>query len=257
VSHYSLRPTSVAVEPAKGATSVSVWNRLKRMGTYRANASSLFKLALLGSVGAHAVGFAYRGTANAGEERIVQIPVMLEAEEAPPPPDEPLPPPPKPRPNSLPKSVEKVVQGDGLRTGDLVEAEPGDYSDAPEEPVAAPEPEPAPEVPLPPPPTKPKVDRVKLTRAFLARVRGAMAARKTYPFSAERMGIAGAVSVSFIIQPSGSFSSISIRRSSGHTVLDDAALQTVRSLSGQFPRPEEIGDVPLRTSVVLRYALDR
>ena len=86
-------------------------------------------------------------------------------------------------------------------------------------------------------------------------MRGALAARKTYPFSAERMGITGAVSVSFVIGPNGSFSGISVARSSGHSVLDSAALQTVRGLSGQIHRPEAIGDVPLRTSVILRYSL--
>jgi protein TonB len=236
---------------------MSLRSRLKQFSRARISASSLFRLALIGSIAAHAVAFAYRGQANAMEERIVQIPVMLEADEAPPPPPEQqaAPESPKPRPATLPQNVNKVVEGDGLRTGDLVEAETGEYTDDAPEPVAEPEPEPEPPPPPAPAPT-PTVDKVALTRGFLARIRSALAARKTYPFSAERMGITGAVTVSFVVEPSGSFSSIGVTRSSGHAVLDSAALQTVRSLSGQLPRPAEIGNVPLRTSVVLRYALD-
>ncbi|MFW5740808.1 MAG: energy transducer TonB [Myxococcota bacterium] len=253
-----MRPTAITIAQEKEPE--TLWTRFKRFGNRRASASALFKIALAGSIGVHAVMFAYKTEANASEERVVQIPVMLEAEEAqppPPPPEEPPPPKPKPkpRPAALPDQIDKVVEGDGLRTGDLVDAEEGDYSDEPEpEPVAEPEPEEPP--PPPPPPPEPKVDKVKLTRAFLARVRGALAARKTYPFSAERMGIPGAVSVSFVIEPSGAFSGISVARSSGHGVLDSAALQTVRNLSGQIRRPDAIGDVPLRTSVILRYSLD-
>lgn len=247
MSKESLRPTAVSIP---GRSTVASRKR------FRLSANTLFQIALIGSIGAHAIGFAYRGTASAAEERLVQIPVVLEAEEPPPPEAEPPPPKPnpKPRPAMLPKNIEKVVETDGLRSGDLVDADVGDYAEEPDAPVAEPEPAPPPPPP-PPPPPEPKVDKVKLTRDFLANVRGALAARKVYPFSAERMGVSGSVTVSFVVEPNGSFSAIQVRSSSGHDVLDNAALQTVRGLSGQIARPAELGNVPLRTSVVLRYAL--
>ncbi len=230
---------------------------LDRDGVEHRKTSALFKLTVAASVGAHAAGFAYQSSASASDGRIVRIPVVLEAEAPPRPPEKPPPPPkkkkkPKARPKPLPKQIERVVEGDGLRAGELVDAEEGDYTDAREEPVAAPEPDPA---PVPSPPPKPKIDKVELARQFLTKLRGALGARKTYPFSAERMGITGAVSVAFVIEPNGTFSSVRIRRSSGHQVLDRAALQTVRGMSGQLPRPAGLGSVTLRTSVVLRYSL--
>ncbi len=235
---------------------MSFWSRIREAARDRLEAGSLFKVALIGSLVAHGIGFAYKGAAQAGEERIVQIPVVLEAEEAPPPPvEETPPPPPKQRPRSLPSNVQKVVESDGVRSGDLVDAEAGDYAEeAPEQVESAPEPPPPP--PPPPRPKEPEVDKVQLTREFLSTVRNALAASKRYPFAAQRLELAGSVTVAFVVQPCGTFSAIQVRRSSGHSTLDEAALQTVRSQSGRFKPPTELGGVPVRTSVVLRYSLD-
>jgi protein TonB len=98
--------------------------------------------------------------------------------------------------------------------------------------------------------------KVKLTRGYFARIRGAINGRKQYPFAARRMGVTGDVRVSFTIGPDGSFFTVTLRRSSGHTVLDQAALRAVRSVSRAVQRPTQLGETPLRMTVLLRYQLD-
>ncbi len=182
------------------------------------------------------------------DARIVRIPLLLE-ENAPPPPPPPepeekkKPPRRKPKPQNLPDKIEKVVEGDGLRGGELVEADVGDYESGPPQapPLAK---------------AKPKIDRRKLTREFLKKVRDQLAANKQYPLVARRMGLKGQVKLSFVITQDGTFKKIVIKRKSGHDVLDRAALATVTGLSGQIKRPCVLGRNPLKTSVTLRYQLN-
>ena len=227
------------------------------------NASWIFKSAVAFSVVVHGGLLVLRtGQSSAFESRVVEIPVVLEAEiEPPPPPPPPEPPQPKPRPRSLPRHIEQVAETDGTRAAELTDADVGEYTSTAETapaPIAPPVEKPPPPKPQPKtaPPPAPTVDRVKIARQFLGTVRNAIASAKRYPFRAQRMGIAGSVAVSLVIQPSSHFTAVSIRRSSGYDVLDKAALATVRALSGRFPRPAVLGNVPLRTSIVLRYSLD-
>ncbi len=224
------------------------------------NAEVLFRAALVVSIGAHLVGMAiHTSEASEAQQRVVKIPVVLESQPQvePPPPPAPKPKKVKPRPRALPRRVAKVVQGDGLRAGELVQADIGDYGEELEaEPIALAPPPPPPPPPPPKPKPPPKIDKVKLTRQYLQKIRVLLAARKVYPLAAQRMGISGSVAVSFVIGAGGTFSGIQIRRSSGFTVLDNAALATVQGSSGQVPRPHPIGSSPLRTSVVLRYRIN-
>jgi protein TonB len=212
----------------------------------------IFHTALVFSLAAHGVLLAFKASDN-GEvlERIVRIPVLLE-EEPPPPPKSEEPQKKKTRPKNLAKRIKKVVEGEGLRTGELVEAETGEYE---EEVTPEPEPPPPPSPPPPKPKPKPKSDKVKLARDYLGRLRAELMSKKEYPLAAQRMGVTGAVAVSFAVMPDSSFSDIKLKRSSGHGVLDTAALDTVRRLSGKLRRPGELGDIPLKTSVVLRFEL--
>jgi protein TonB len=226
------------------------------------NAGWIFKGAVACSVAAHGALLVLRAAGSSVDtQRVVEIPVILETETEPPPPAPPPEPPKrKPRPRNLARHVDKVVESDGLRAAELTEAEVGDYAETQEaqaEPTPSPRPPPPVEPrPKPAPPPVPKVDRVKLARQFLQRVRNAIAGAKRYPFRAQRMGISGSVAVSLVIQPNCQFSGVRVRRSSGYDVLDQAAVATVRRLSGRLARPAELGGLPLRTSIVLRYALD-
>lgn len=217
----------------------------------------LFRGAVIISLAAHGVLLAFRAHDENLAERIIRIPVILEADSPPPPP------PPKPeeppkmktKPSSLAKRIKEVVEGDGLRTGELVDAEVGNYEEAepPLPPVAEPPPPPLPKTKLEAPS---KVDKAGLARAFLSELRSELSNRKKYPLSAQRMGVTGAVTVSFVVAPDSSFTNIVVKRSSGHEILDKAAVVTVRELSGTLERPKDLGPINLKTSVVLKYEIN-
>jgi len=71
---------------------------------------------------------------------------------------------------------------------------------------------------------------------------------QTYPDDARRAGMQGTVEVRFRIGPDGSADAVEIVRSSGHPVLDEASLQTVRR-AGPYPV------VPGRIRIPLSYRL--
>jgi len=105
--------------------------------------------------------------------------------------------------------------------------------------------------PPPPPPPRRLVDAVAVTRAYLSKVRDALARGKRYPLAAQRLGLSGTVVVSFAIDEIGRFTRVLLVRSSGNDLLDKAATETVLSLSQKIPRPVESGTVelPLRTAI--------
>jgi len=217
----------------------------------------IFRGAVTLSIAAHAVLLAMGGEGASAFERVIEIPVVLEDEPPAPPPPPPASeePPEKERPRNLARRIRKVVEGDGLRTGDLVDAEVGEYSET----VAAEPPpplEPLPAKPTPKPASKPEIDRVKLAREFLAVLRSRISASKEYPVAAQRMGLTGSVTVSFVVGPDSYFHQVAVKRSSGHEVLDRAALSAVSKLSGEVLRPAELGVTDLKTSIVLRYLLN-
>jgi periplasmic protein TonB len=222
----------------------------------------IFRGAVILSLAVHGALLVFETQGEGGfAERIIKIPVMIEAEPPPPPPPPPPPKPEKPpekkaRPKRLANRIKKVVEGEGLRTGEIVDAEVGDYNEE-----VAPEPEPPPPPPPPPPPKpktkpEPKIDKVTLARTYLAQLRGELMSHKRYPLSAQRMGVTGAVTVSFVVDSDSSFSCIVVKRSSGHDILDKAALATVTELSGKIQRPAALGENELKTSVVLRYEMN-
>jgi protein TonB len=84
---------------------------------------------------------------------------------------------------------------------------------------------------------------------------GRIRERQEYPSLARLRGVEGKVQVRIVIQKNGELGEASIVRSSGHLVLDEAALKTVRDA---FPLPL---DKPLDTPQLVRvipisYTLD-
>lgn len=63
---------------------------------------------------------------------------------------------------------------------------------------------------------------------------------KNFPEEALRKGIAGSLRLSVILKPNGSIDSIEIMQSSGYPVLDNAAIQIVRSAAPFEPFPAQI-----------------
>jgi protein TonB len=151
--------------------------------------------------------------------------------------------------HSEPAAAEDAPPADAFATGEGERYAGGFTSSSgqSEAPVlTAPDPEPA----------APAVDVALLTRGFLQRVREEIARRHRYPLAALRMAAQGAVTVGFCIEADGSFSGVSVRRSSGFRILDEAALEEVRGSSGRQARPVELGSLVLKTELVLRFELN-
>ena len=75
-----------------------------------------------------------------------------------------------------------------------------------------------------------------------------------YPASARRRGIGGTVNVEILILPSGAVGDIRLLESSSHSVLDDAALDTIRSLP-RMPLPPDLPARALRVRVPVVFQL--
>ena len=57
----------------------------------------------------------------------------------------------------------------------------------------------------------------------------------TYPSIARKLRLEGVVLVTFILKPDGTVDTAHIKSTSGSTVLDSKAIQTILSLSGDYP----------------------
>jgi protein TonB len=75
-----------------------------------------------------------------------------------------------------------------------------------------------------------------------------------YPASARRRGLGGTVSVEILILANGSIADVTLLESSSHAVLDDAALDTIRSLP-RMPLPPELPARPLRVRVPVVFQM--
>jgi len=75
-------------------------------------------------------------------------------------------------------------------------------------------------------------------------IRGSIERVKTYPFLARKMGIEGAVHISFRINPDGEPQNLKILKSSGSDILDTATMDIVKK-AAPFPYVESIIEVPI------------
>jgi protein TonB len=70
---------------------------------------------------------------------------------------------------------------------------------------------------------------------MLRTIRSQIERARVYPDAARRQGMQGIVEVRFRIGPEGSVEAVEIVRSSGHALLDQASIDTVRR-AGPYPR---------------------
>ena len=77
-----------------------------------------------------------------------------------------------------------------------------------------------------------------------------------YPLAARRLGVEGVVTLEVLVRPDGSPAEVRVRGSSGSPLLDDSAVETVRSRWRFIPARR--GNVPVesRVSVPIRFKLD-
>jgi len=89
--------------------------------------------------------------------------------------------------------------------------------------------------------------------AYLRTFRRRIVESLRYPAAARRQGLKGTVQLEIFIKPDGAISAVSITGSSSHPLLDEAALQAVRSLA---PQPFPAGLVPRLLRVRLPVVFD-
>lgn len=90
---------------------------------------------------------------------------------------------------------------------------------------------------------------------YLGRLRQRIQGSLKYPLAARRRGLTGTVSIEITIRPDGTFSVVSVTDSSSHAVLDDAALETVKSLAPE-PFPSDVPPRILRVRLPVVFALE-
>jgi periplasmic protein TonB len=90
--------------------------------------------------------------------------------------------------------------------------------------------------------------------AYLARFRERIQESVVYPFAARRRGEAGRVEVELLLDPSGRVRELNVVSSSSHALLDEAAVEAVRSIRPQ-PLPDHLPRRPLRVRLPIVFQL--
>lgn len=82
---------------------------------------------------------------------------------------------------------------------------------------------------------KPNVSSEEISGATLGRIRAMIESELKYPSIARKLRLEGVVVISFILKRDGIVEKVEILTSSGSTLLDTKAIQTVLDLSGNYP----------------------
>jgi protein TonB len=90
--------------------------------------------------------------------------------------------------------------------------------------------------------------------SYLAMLRRRVHEAMRYPAAARRRGLTGTVHLDIVLEPSGRIADVALARSSSHGVLDDAALDAVRSL-GRVPFPDDVRPRALRVRLPVVFEL--
>ena len=96
-----------------------------------------------------------------------------------------------------------------------------------------------------------KAQQYDIGKEQLARIRTMIENALCYPAIAKKLRLEGVVLVSFSLRPDGYVQNIQIVSSSGSSVLDKKAVQTVASLDGEYPHLEKKVDLSLPISFSL------
>ncbi|MEM7530006.1 MAG: energy transducer TonB [Pseudomonadota bacterium] len=100
-----------------------------------------------------------------------------------------------------------------------------------------------------------ETERQSLLHALGARVLAAIAQERHYPRQALRRRVEGTVTLEVTIDRSGGLMNLSVRRSSGQRILDDAASNAARAVH-RFPQaPDELPGGPFTFAIPVRFAI--
>ncbi len=105
-------------------------------------------------------------------------------------------------------------------------------------------------------PQAPTVDTKKVQNAYLAYVRQNAEKLKTYPKNAKRLSQTGVAYVHFIILADGTITQISLQKSSGFALLDDAAVKIITALAKVKPIPKELNQEKYDILLPIDYSLE-
>lgn len=89
---------------------------------------------------------------------------------------------------------------------------------------------------------------------FLRVMHRKIADAQEYPPNAIKLGLQGTATVQFILMPDGNAQALRIRKTSGHGMLDEAAVETIQRVLPLKP-PPEAGDRPMELNIPISFAL--
>lgn len=89
---------------------------------------------------------------------------------------------------------------------------------------------------------------------FLRQLHGKILEAREYPLNAIKLGLQGTATVKINLLPDGNAQAMKIRKTSGHSLLDEAALEAVQRVLPLKP-PPEAGDRPLELNIPIGFAL--
>lgn len=107
-----------------------------------------------------------------------------------------------------------------------------------------------------PAPQTPTVDTKKVQNAYLAYVHQSAEKLKTYPKNAKRLGQEGVAYVHFVILADGTITNISLQKSSGFGLLDDATVKIITTLAKVKPIPKELNQERYDIVLPINYSLE-
>ncbi|WP_345985595.1 energy transducer TonB [Sulfurimonas sp. HSL-1656] len=99
-----------------------------------------------------------------------------------------------------------------------------------------------------------KADPTGPDATVLGRIRAMIESAITYPAAARRLRLEGVVTLSFKLASDGTVATAEVLRSSGSTVLDRKALQTLWDLSGDFPSLESLTHLTIPITFSLSHS---
>jgi protein TonB len=100
------------------------------------------------------------------------------------------------------------------------------------------------------------VDRKKLVGGYVRKVARTVARHRYYPRLARRNGLEGVVILKLTIDEDGTLLSVEVEQSSGHGVLDRAAMEALRELEALPRPPRALGWKRKQLRVPVRYNLE-
>lgn len=162
---------------------------------------------------------------------------------------------PQPVTPTRPDNIDAIAKPDDVRipVAETVTVEAADSAEGIEMVQAAPV-EPSKAQPAKPPDDRRPAVHVS-TRAYIANIRGMLGQHKYYPPAARRRGVQGTVRLYMVIDRSGRVVSVSVARSSGSTVLDQAAITMIKRAAPLPAMPDGLLRTRLEIILPVRFTL--